>query len=166
MGGKVRWRSRTFTGAGFAAAAAAGALTLSGCSSHSDDQGKKEPTQSATASGAGPSAPPSTTGAASASASPTAAGANQGLGGVWLAMEGTTKVQLVLGKGKAALTSASLCGGTYTEHNGIGLILTCMDGNNDRTAGHGDLSRDGKTLTVTWSGGITDTFTRTGLPSS
>lgn len=162
---QVRWRSRTFTGAGFTAVAAAGALTLSGCSGNGD-QAKKEPTRSATASAARPSATPST-GSASDSASPTdSGGVNQGVGGVWLAMQGTTKVQLVLGEGKAALTSTSLCGGTYTEHDGIGLILACMDGNKDRTVGHGDLSADGKTLTVKWSGGITDTFTRTGLPSN
>lgn len=144
--------------------AAAGALTLTGCSG---GQGKTDPTQSATASAAQPSETPSASGTASDSASPTgSADANQGVGGVWLAMQGTTKVQLVLGKGKAALTSTSLCAGSYTEHNGIGLILTCMDGNKDRTAGHGELSSDGKTLTVKWTGGITDTFTRTGLPSN
>jgi hypothetical protein len=145
--------------------AAAGALTLSGCSSHSGDQGKKQPTHSATAPTQKSSATPSTTGAAAASPSATGP-ADHGVGGVWLAMQGSAKVQLVLGKGKAALTSTSLCSGTYTEHSGLALILTCMDGNKDRTAGLGAMSGDGKTLTVRWAGGITDTFTRTGLPSS
>jgi len=41
-----------------------------------------------------------------------------------------------------------------------------VDGNKDRTSGHGTLTADGKTLTVQWSGGLTDTFSRTGLPSN
>ncbi|WP_225845404.1 hypothetical protein [Streptomyces sp. HPF1205] len=160
----MRWRSRTFTGAGFAAVAAVGSLTLSGCSGGGDGQGK-EPTRSATASADQPSATSSPTGTATGTASPTkGGGAAQGVGGVWLAVRGGTKVQLVLGKGKAGLTSTSLCAGTYTEHNGIDLVLTCVGGDKDRTAGHGDLSSDGRTLTVKWSGGLSDTFTRTGLP--
>lgn len=163
----MRWRSRTVTGAGFAALAAVGALTLSGCSGDGDDQGKKEPTRSAAASADQPGATSSPTGTATGSASPTGGGgATQGVGGVWLAVQGGTKVQLVLGKGKAGLTSTSLCAGTYTEHNGIDLVLTCVGGGKDRTAGHGDLSGDGSTLTVKWSGGISDTFTRTGLPGN
>jgi hypothetical protein len=177
----VRWRSRTFTGAGLAALAAA-TLALSGCSGHSDSG--KQPTTDTTAPATRPGTTASgtatgtgtTTGAATGTAtgtgaptssSPTAGDqADQGVGGVWLAMQGTAKVQLVLGKGKAALTSTSLCGGSYTGRNSITLSLACMDGNKDRTFGHGGLSSDGKTLTVRWSGGITDTFARTGLPSS
>ncbi|WP_069463779.1 hypothetical protein [Actinacidiphila rubida] len=83
-----------------------------------------------------------------------------------MATQGGTKVQLVLGKGTAGLTSTSLCGGSYTGEDAIALTLTCMDGNKQRTSGHGTLAADGKTLTVQWTGGLTDSFTRTGLPSN
>lgn len=150
--------------------AAACALALSGCSSDSGDQAKKQPTQSATSSSTQPSttSSPSGTAPTTPSSTPTPSGtaSSQGVAGVWLAMHGATKVQLVLGKGKAALTTTSLCGGGYTDNDGVGITLTCMDGNKDRTVGHGVLASDGKTLTVEWNGGVTDTFTRTGLPSS
>lgn len=162
-------RRRTFTGAGIAAVAAvaAAALTLSGCSSDSGNDGKKEPTAGATATQQ-PAASPTTlvataTGTSSVSG---AADPTQGVDGVWLAAQGANKVQLVLGKGEAGLTSTHLCGGTYTDQDGIGLTLTCMDGNKERTSGVGVLAADGKTLTVEWTGGLKDTFSRTGLPSN
>lgn len=175
----MRCRSRTFTRTGLAAAAVAAVLALSGCSSDSGDDATKQPTPTATTlapgSGQQPTATASPSGvavspsASATSSAPTATGTGdpaQGVDGVWLAMQGATKVQLVLGKGKAALTSTSLCGGGYTDQDGIGLTLTCVDGNKDRTTGRGVLAADGKTLTVQWSGGLTDTFSRTGLPSS
>jgi hypothetical protein len=164
----MRCRSRTYPGAALVAAAAvAAALTLTGCSSGSSEA---DTTPTATASATGRPAP-ATTGAAATSSTPpstpTATGDDtHSVEGVWLATERGTKVQLVLGKGKAGLTSTSLCGGSYTDQDGIGLTLTCMDGNKERTSGHGVLAADGKTLTVQWAGGPTDTFTRTGLPSS
>jgi hypothetical protein len=150
--------------------AVSAALALSGCSSGGDNEGKKAPSNSPSATGlpgpaASTSAGPSASGGASAS--PGATGdASQGVDGVWLAAEGSAKVQLVLGKGRAGLTSTHLCGGTYTDHNGVGLTLTCMDGDKERTDGHGVLAGDGKTLTVQWKNGPTDTFSRTGLPST
>lgn len=164
----MRCRSRTFTGAGAAAVAVTAALTLSGCSSDSGNDGKKQPAPSVTASVRQPSPTPAKSGAAGETTPvPTTTGAGtQSVDGVWLATRGGTKVQLVLGKGKAALTSTSLCGGSYTDQHGIGLTLTCVDGNKERTSGRGVLASDGKTLTVRWTGGPTDTFSRTGLPSS
>ena len=169
----MRCRSRTHTAAGIVAAAVAAALALSGCSSDSDSHGKKSPSAGPSATTAPsatdqPTSSATPSGAAPATAStPTPSGGDaHSIEGVWLATQGGTKVQLVLGKGTAGLTSTSLCGGTYTDKNGIGLTLTCMDGNKDRTSGHGTLAADGKTLTVQWTGGITDTFSRTGLPSS
>jgi len=90
--------------------------------------------------------------------------------GVWLATADGAKVQLVLGKGKASLTSSHLCGGVY-KGTGIGddnlrLTLTCMDGDKERAKGTGRLSSDGRSLTVEWDAGPTDAFSRTGLPSS
>lgn len=149
------------------------ALALSGCGSGGGNKGKKAPPASTSATGqpsaaAGVSADPSASG--SSTASPGATGptsdSTQGVEGVWLAAQGSAKIQLVLGKGKAGLTSTHLCGGTYTARDGLGLTLTCMDGDKERTSGHGVLAGDGKTLTVQWADGLTDTFSRTGLPSS
>ncbi|MFI0937796.1 hypothetical protein [Streptomyces sp. NPDC021020] len=165
--------------AGIAAAAVAAALALGGCGSSGG--GKDDATATATGQPESPSvspsahasAEPATTTAPAPTASPTdsaqTAGADGGatdtVEGVWLAAEGTAKVQLVLGAGKAGLTSAHLCGGTYTGKDAIALTLTCMDGDTERAAGQGQLAPDGTTLTVAWKDGPTDVFTRTGLPS-
>lgn len=154
--------------------AVAAVLALSSCGS-GDGDGKKQPTVSTSASATGRQASPS--GTASAAPEPTATAttpvespatgdATQTVEGVWLATQGTAKVQLVLGKGKAALTSTHLCGGGYTDKHGVAITLTCMDGDTERTTGHGVLAADGKTLTVQWTDGPTDVFARTGLPSS
>ncbi|MBY8876677.1 hypothetical protein [Actinacidiphila acidipaludis] len=158
----MRCRSRTYTATGIAAAAVAAALTLSGCSSDSGGQSAKSPSAGAPATGSTPSSAAPATAPTSTASGDT----SHGIEGVWLATQDGTKVQLVLGKGHAGLTSTSLCGGSYTDKNGIGLTLTCMDGNKQRTSGHGTLASDGNTLTVQWSGGLTDTFSRTGLPSN
>jgi hypothetical protein len=164
----MRCRSRTFTGAAIVAVAVTAVLALSGC----DDGGKQAVSADVTTSGRRPGAEPSPSGAG-ATATPTrtptpttTADPKRSVEGVWLAMQGSTKVQLVLGKGKAGLTSTHLCGGAYTDGDGLRLVLTCMDGDKERTSGHGVLASDGKTLTVEWTDGPTDTFTRTGLPSS
>ncbi len=147
------------------------ALALSGCSSDSGKPAAKQPTAGAT------TASPSTTAATSGGTSvPTASGSADSGGtatqstrtveGIWLATQDGSKVQLVLGKGKAGLTSTHLCGGAYTGKNSIVIVLTCMDGDKERTSGHGSMAADGKTLTVQWTGGTTDTFSRTGLPSN
>ncbi|MEU6850435.1 hypothetical protein ABZ901_10985 [Actinacidiphila alni] len=162
---------RTSTAAGIATVAVVGALTLSGCSGGGDDEGKKAPPTTGASASGGPSAASSTstgpTASGSTTASPGSTGApTEGVEGVWLATEGAAKVQLVLGKGKAGLTSTHLCAGTYSDKDGVGLTLTCMDGDKERTSGHGVLAGDGKSLTVQWTGGPTDTFSRTGLPST
>jgi hypothetical protein len=160
---------RTSTGAGIAAVAVAAALALSGCGGGggSDSEGKKTPTTGPSAAGRPTSASGASAEPGGSTASPGATGdSTQGVEGVWLAAEGSSKVQLVLGKGRAGLTSTHLCSGTYTDHDGVGLALTCMDGDKERTDGHGVLAGDGKTLTVRWTGGPTDTFSRTGLPST
>jgi hypothetical protein len=164
----MRCRRRTFTGAGIAAVAVAAVLTLTGCSGDGGGRSAKQQPAgtSPTVSAASPGGTPTTTASA-----PTASGtpgddSAQGVEGVWLTTQGGTKVQLVLGEGKAGLTSTHLCGGTYTDKNGLALTMTCMDGDKERTVGHGVLSGDGKTLSVQWTDGPTDTFSRTGLPSN
>lgn len=157
--------------------AVAAALTLSGCSGGSSgDDGTKQQTASATVSGQ-PGAPAGTASPSATAATPATASATtsapagtgdptQRADGIWQAVQGGGKVQLVLGKGAAGLTSTHLCAGTYTDQDGIGLTLTCADGDKERTAGRGVLAADGKTLTVRWAGGPTDTFTRSGLPGN
>ncbi|WP_328913990.1 MULTISPECIES: hypothetical protein [unclassified Streptomyces] len=171
----MRSRSRTFTGAGIAAAAVAAVLALSGCGSGADDTRKPTaaPTTTAGKTGAAATttsdAPVATASTPDATDVPTDAPTGdptRGVEGVWLSTRGSAKVQLVLGKGQAGLTSSHLCGGTYTDKDGLGLTLTCMDGNKDRTSGRGVLAADGKTLTVRWKDGLTDTFFRTSLPSN
>ncbi|WP_143031695.1 hypothetical protein [Actinacidiphila guanduensis] len=178
------------SGTGLAAVVAVAALALTGCSSDSSADAQKEPVASSSAIATGSGTPTATgttangapsTGSATSSATggPTASGSaadadtggastdsTQSVEGVWLATVDGAKVQLVLGKGKAGLTSTHLCGGAYTGTGSIRLTLTCMDGDKERTSGHGVMAPDGKTLTVQWTGGLTDTFSRTGLPSS
>ncbi|BBA97936.1 hypothetical protein RVR_3921 [Actinacidiphila reveromycinica] len=154
---------------------------LTGCgggSGAADADAQKEPTASRTVSL--PPAPsvsevgtatPDPTGSATAGTDDGDVGgastdSTQTVEGVWLATVDGVKVQLVLGKGKAALTSDHLCGGSYTDKGGVRLTMTCMDGDKERTSGQGSMAADGKTLTVEWKDGPTDTFTRTGLPSS
>lgn len=147
-------------------------LMLSSCYGGGND-GTKEPTAGVTGRQVSPSASMSTSAAQEPTATTTAPATSlapgdstQTVEGVWLATQGSTKVQLVLGKGKAALTSSHLCGGGYTDKDGIKLTLTCMDGDTERTSGSGVLASDGKTLKVQWADGPTDVFSRTGLPSS
>jgi hypothetical protein len=167
--------------AGIAAVAVAAAMALAGCGG--GDGGGEQATVSASGqpssgvastsaahSSATTSAPAPTataTGTATGTAQPpgAAGGATQSVEGVWLAADGATKVQLVLGKGKAALTCTHLCGGGYTDKGTIAITLTCMDGDMERTTGHGVLAPDGNTLAVEWTNGPTDVFSRTGLPS-
>lgn len=165
----MRCRSRTHTPAGLAAAAVCAAVALTGCSSggSSGSQGKQAPSTGPTTTAVSPSATGAAATTPGADASPTVSGAaSMGVQGVWLAAQDGAKVQLVLGEGKAGLTSTSLCGGTYTGTSPIRISLTCMDGNKDRTSGRGSLSTDGMTLKVVWGHGPTDVFVRTGLPSS
>jgi len=150
-----------------ASAAVVAVLALSGCSGDSGgDAVQPTADASATPSGMAGSTAPATGTDAATSTSTAGGDSTQGVEGIWLATEDGTKVQLVLGDGTAGLTSTSLCGGSYTDQDGLDLELTCVDGNKDRTTGTGVLSADDKTLTVQWTNGPTDVFSRTGLPSS
>jgi len=76
--------------------------------------------------------------------------------GRWRATTGGIKVALYLYRGAAAINTPRFCSGTI---DATGLVkLACADKNPDRTAGRATLK--GNTLTVTWQGGPTDTFTR------
>jgi hypothetical protein len=151
------------------AAGLAGALALTACGGGggSDD----EPS---TGSGTSASASADTGGG---NGSPSGSeGASGALQGNWLATTGGKAVALVITGKQAGLfsTGGTMCGGTTTEASGRRTIrLTCKDGNKDRADGVVD-SVSGKTLKVTWKGGLgTETYTRaeggtlpTGLPTA
>lgn len=164
--------------AGIAVVAVAAALLLSGCGGSADKRQAVTPTDSpeppsapSTSAARAATATAGADGTATTAPTPSAGGtaspdeATRSVQGVWLAAQGDTKVQLVLGNGEADLTGTHLCGGGYTEKSGVDITLTCMDGDRERTKGQGVLAPDGSTLTVQWTDGPTDVFTRTGLPS-
>ncbi|MEU4349495.1 hypothetical protein [Streptomyces sp. NPDC023838] len=151
-------RRHVRTGAG--AVALAACLALAGCSS--SDSGDKDKDKG--------------TGAAGQSASPSASGATGGSGssgggkvaakdiaGAWAAVLQGKPTALVISGTTVALGGEHTCSGTVND-NGMAMIeLKCADGNTDRVAGMPSLSADGKTLTMKWEGGATDTFTKSEL---
>ncbi|MEV6652685.1 hypothetical protein [Streptomyces sp. NPDC051219] len=138
-----------------AAAALAGALVLTGCSSSDKDGGGD-----AGKEGAGGTTQPS---------APSGGGDTKpgGVDGSWLSTTGGKTVAMVIDGKQVALAGEHVCTGTVAEQT---LTLKCMDGNTDRTSGTMAAS-DGKTLQVSWSAGLKETFARTegqpgtGLPS-
>ncbi len=147
-------------------------LVLSACSGDGDsgDGSASSPAPSAAAS----------TGAdgdsGSASGSDGSGGSDAGgLQGSWLATTGGKAVALVITGKQAAIfaTGGSICTGTAGEESGTRMIrLKCTDGNKDRATGTVD-SVSGKSLKVTWEGGLgAETYTKaeggklpTGLPT-
>ncbi|MET9522716.1 hypothetical protein ABZ935_36570 [Streptomyces coeruleorubidus] len=147
-------------------------LVLSACSGDGDsgDGSASSPAPSAAAS----------TGAdgdsGSASGSDGSGGSDAGgLQGSWLATTGGKAVALVITGKQAAIfaTGGSVCTGTAGEESGTRMIrLKCTDGNKDRATGTVD-SVSGKSLKVTWEGGLgAETYTKaeggklpTGLPT-
>ncbi|GAA2388176.1 hypothetical protein GCM10010255_15150 [Streptomyces coeruleofuscus] len=155
-----------------AAAGLAGVLVLSACSGDGDsgDGSASSPAPSATAStgAGGDSGSGSTSGSGGSDAG--------GLQGSWLATTGGKAVALVITGKQAAIfaTGGSVCTGTAGEESGTRMIrLKCTDGNKDRATGTVD-SVSGKSLKVTWEGGLgAETYTKaeggklpTGLPTA
>ncbi|GGT62087.1 hypothetical protein GCM10010256_19280 [Streptomyces coeruleorubidus] len=147
-------------------------LVLSACSGDGDsgDGSASSPAPSATAStGAGGDS-------GSASGSDGSGGSDAGgLQGSWLATTGGKAVALVITGKQAAIfaTGGSVCTGTAGEESGTRMIrLKCTDGNKERATGTVD-SVSGKSLKVTWEGGLgAETYTKaeggklpTGLPT-
>ncbi|CAM5543353.1 hypothetical protein SVIOM74S_07102 [Streptomyces violarus] len=145
---------------------------LSACSGDGDsgDGSASSPAPSATAStGAGGDS-------GSASGSDGSGGSDAGgLQGSWLATTGGKAVALVITGKQAAIfaTGGSVCTGTAGEESGTRMIrLKCTDGNKERATGTVD-SVSGKSLKVTWEGGLgAETYTKaeggklpTGLPT-
>ncbi|MEU6182130.1 hypothetical protein [Streptomyces coeruleorubidus] len=155
-----------------AAAGLTGVLVLSACSGDggSGDDSASSPTPSATASAG--------TGGDSGSGSDSGSDGSDagGLQGNWLATTGGKAVALVITGKQAAVfaTGGSMCSGTAGEESGTQVIrLKCTDGNKDRASGTVD-SVNGKSLKVTWEGGLgAETYTKaeggklpTGLPTA
>ncbi|MFF1346493.1 hypothetical protein ACFVZJ_10905 [Streptomyces sp. NPDC058322] len=90
------------------------------------------------------------------------------LEGGWAGKTGGKAVVLSVASGKAALvTEQHACTGTVQDADKVTLTLKCVDGGDDRTAGTVE-SNDGKTLVVSWAGGVQDTLAKTdpgALPS-
>ena len=81
-----------------------------------------------------------------------------GTDGTWVARTGGAKVALYLYRGAAALNAPRFCSGTIDSAKL--LKLTCVDSNRDRVSGHAALGSGGKTLSVSWDGGLKDSFKR------
>ncbi|MFJ2371829.1 hypothetical protein ACIOZL_03380 [Streptomyces sp. NPDC087769] len=90
------------------------------------------------------------------------------LEGGWAGKTGGKAVVLSVASGKAVLvTEQHACTGTVQDADKVTLTLKCVDGGDDRTAGTVE-SNDGKTLVVSWAGGVQDTLAKTdpgALPS-
>lgn len=149
-------RRHVRTGAG--AVALAACLALAGCSS--SDGGDKPKDKNT--GGTGQSASPSASGG-SGNGSSGGKVAAKDIAGAWAAVLQGKPTALVISGTNVALGGEHTCSGTVSD-NGMAMIeLKCTDGNTDRAAGMPSLSADGKTLTVKWEGGKTDTFTKSEL---
>ncbi|MFD0341703.1 hypothetical protein ACFVH0_24010 [Streptomyces sp. NPDC127117] len=132
------------------------AAALTGCSS---DSGKSDTPSGSTAS----DQPDRSSGKDSGSE------ANAGaLEGGWAGKTDGKAVVLSVASGKAVLvTEQHACTGTVQDADKVTLTLKCVDGGDDRTAGTIE-SNDGRTVVVSWAGGVQDTLAKTdpgALPS-
>ncbi|MFF2896682.1 hypothetical protein [Streptomyces sp. NPDC057966] len=136
------------------------AAALTGCGSDSDSDGKKSDAPSGSTASDQPGG---------SSGDDSGSGTNAAsLEGGWAGRTGGKAIVLSVASGKAALvTEQHACTGTVQDVGKVTLTLKCVDGGDDRTAGTVE-SNDGKTLVVSWSGGVQDTLAKTepgALPS-
>ncbi|MER5364236.1 hypothetical protein [Streptomyces sp. NPDC002722] len=136
------------------------AAALTGCGSDSE---KSDTPSGSTASDRPGGSSGETSGDDSGSGTNAAA-----LEGGWAGRTGGKAVVLSVSSGKAALvTEQRACTGTVQGTGKVTLTLKCVDGGDDRTAGTVE-SNDGKTIVVSWAGGVQDTLAKTdpgALPS-
>jgi hypothetical protein len=143
----VRTSART---AGAVAAIAVGALLVSGCGSSDDKGGNAE--------GGGGSSKPEASASAETS-QPAADDEPAALPGVWKA-QGKQYVLTIAGNAVTLLREKSNCTGRVVDEAGKALVLKCPGGTGaDRTNGKVGALKS-RTMTVSWNGGATDTYTR------
>lgn len=138
--------------------ALAACLALAGCSGSDDGDKSKDKN----AGGTGRSASPSTGGGTGRAGSGDKVSAKD-IAGAWAAVLKGRPTALVISGTTVALGGEHTCSGTVSDSGTAVIALKCTDGNTDRTVGKPSLSADGKTLTVNWEGGTTDTFTKSEL---
>jgi len=88
-----------------------------------------------------------------------------GVEGTWSTKDGADALVLSVSGNQAALLGETACSGPVdTASDPVTFTLTCTDGSTDRTEGTVK-SLDGKSLTVAWKSGATDTFTKMDVPT-
>ncbi|MFE7317388.1 hypothetical protein ACFU7T_30445 [Streptomyces sp. NPDC057555] len=135
----------------FAGATAVAALLLSGCGS-SSDSGKNADTPSKS-----PQTGPSTPGGDGKAADPGA------VEGAWKSGSSASPLVLVVTQGTVAFSNGheSACMGKVEKMAGMTMaVLKCTDGSTSHTMGTLKPGADGKSLTVQWKGGPTETYTK------
>ncbi|MFG2194845.1 hypothetical protein [Streptomyces sp. NPDC048639] len=145
----MRVQART---AGAAAAVAAVALLLGGCGSSgssTDDDA------------AGSGAPSGRNGGNDAQDDREVG--PESVAGVWRTTGVDGEYYLSFSGGKAVLAGEHACAGTVAPGKGrAALKLACPDGNTDRTTGTVTPSAGGRSLTIEWGSGASETYTKAG----
>ncbi|GGY12047.1 hypothetical protein [Streptomyces hiroshimensis] len=144
-----------------AGAALIAALLMTGCSSGSDGEGGKD----AAKAGDKPAAKPSASGAekpAQGGAKKPEQGGEADLDGVWNQQKGYDIVRVtIFGDRGISDSEKGVCSGP-AQRSGttVKFDLKCPTPGNPRTKGTATLVDGGKTLSVSWEGGLTETFTK------
>jgi hypothetical protein len=136
-----------------AAAVLAAALLVSGCGSGGSEDGPE---------------PERTAGQTTEPAEPTGnaddEAATGGVNGTWSVTGDGKALVLSVNGDQAALLGETTCTGTADSGaEPVTFALTCTDGSTDRAKGTVK-SVDGRSLTVAWESGTTDTFTKVEVP--
>ncbi|MEV6317327.1 hypothetical protein [Streptomyces sp. NPDC051776] len=140
--------------AGAAAAVAAAALLLGGCGATvtgTDDAGAESVAPSAKDDGG------------DGDAQDDREVGPEAVAGVWRTTGMDGEYYLSVSGRKAVLAGEHACAGTVAPGKGKpGLELTCRDGDTKRTTGAAAPSPGGRTLTVQWASGTSETYTKVG----
>ncbi|MEU6079983.1 hypothetical protein [Streptomyces sp. NPDC047108] len=146
--------------AGAAAAVAVAALLLGGCGTEGSGTDDDAPARTA--------APSEEDGGSGGGEGGDGAGDEREVGpeaiaGVWRTTGLDGEYHLSVTGRKAVLAGEHPCTGTVTAGKGrAGLALGCKDGNTERTKGTAAPSQGGRTLTVEWGSGASETYTKVG----
>lgn len=133
-----------------AAAALAAVLLMGGCGGGGSEESAPEPTAEETT---GPTQNTDT------------GSSDGGLEGTWSTKDGADALVLSISGDQAALLGETACSGPLdTDADPVTLTLKCTDKSTDRSQGTVK-EVDGKSLTITWKSGATDTFTKIEIPT-